>query len=81
MGTHVHVPLVRTHVMLEPSQYELLKQEARRSSLSMGELVRRAVDKTYRRGSRPTVLGYEVSVGLWKRPDAAVVGRRVRPYR
>jgi hypothetical protein len=40
--------------------------------------VRRAVDKTYRPHSRPTVRGIEISFGLWRRPDAAVVGRRVR---
>jgi hypothetical protein len=41
-----------------------------------GELVRRAVDGTYRPFERPKVSGFEVNVGLWKRPDAAVAGRR-----
>ena len=47
----------------------------------MAELVRRAVDRVYQPWIRPTVHGYEVNVALWRRPDAAVVGRRVRPYR
>jgi hypothetical protein len=80
MGTHVEVPLVKTHIMLEPRQYDRLKDEAARTSLSMGELVRRAIDQTYRPFFRPTVRGYEVSFAMWRRPDAAVAARRVRPY-
>jgi hypothetical protein len=42
----------------------------------MAELVRRAIDRVYRPELRPKILGYEVSLGLWNRPDAAIVGRR-----
>jgi hypothetical protein len=42
----------------------------------MAELVRRAIDRVYRPELRPKVPGYELSLGLWKRPDAAVIGRR-----
>jgi len=80
MGTHLEVPLVKTHVMLETRQYALLKHEAARSSLSMGELVRRAVDKTYRPFYRPAVLGFELNLSLWRRIDAAAIARRVRPH-
>ena len=45
----------------------------------MAELVRRAVDRTFRPISRPTVRGFELSLGLWREPDAAVIARRVRP--
>jgi hypothetical protein len=64
--------------MLEPGQYAALKHEAARASLSLGELVRRAVDRTYRPSLRARVRGYEIFFGVWRRPDAAVVGRRVR---
>ena len=40
------------------------------------ELVRRLIDRAWRAGERPTLGGFELSVGLWKRPDAAVAGRR-----
>jgi hypothetical protein len=42
----------------------------------MAELVRRAIDRVYRPELRPRVRGYEVSVGVWNRPDAAIIGRR-----
>jgi len=64
------------HVMITYRQHAFLSDESARTGLSMGELVRRAIDATYRPHSRPRVRGYEVSVGLWKRPDAAIIGRR-----
>jgi len=66
----------RTHVVLTDSQHAFLFGEARRTGLSMGELVRRAVDETYELERRPRVRGFELSVGLWRNPDAAVAGRR-----
>ena len=65
----------RTQITLPDRQYELLRYEAFRTSLSMAELVRRAIDSAYQPQRRPTVLGYELSLGLWRQPDAAVVGR------
>jgi hypothetical protein len=62
--------------MLTYRQHAFLKTEAERTGLSMGELVRRAVDTTYRRNTRWTVLGFELSAGVWRRPDEAIVGRR-----
>jgi hypothetical protein len=69
----------KTQITLTDRQHALLVGEARRSGLSMAELVRRAVDAVYRPYSRPRVGGFELSVGVWRKPDAAVVGRRVRP--
>jgi hypothetical protein len=66
----------RTQITLTDRQHALLLDEAARSGLSLAELVRRAVDAVYRPGRRPRVQGVEVSVGVWRRPDAAVVGRR-----
>ena len=81
MGTHGNVPLQRTHVMLTQEQYAVLKAEAKTASLSLGELVRRALDHVYRPQARLRLRGWEVSVAVWKRPDAAVFGRRVQPRR
>jgi hypothetical protein len=68
--------LLRTHVMLSYRQHAFLSDESARTGLSMAELVRRAIDATYRPHSRPRISGYELSIGLWKQPDAAIVGRR-----
>ena len=65
----------RTQITLPDRQYELLRSESFRSSLSMAELVRRAIDSAYQPERRPSVHGYELSLGLWRQPDAAVVGR------
>ena len=68
----------RFHVLLTDRQHATLHDEAARTGLPLGELLRRAVDHTYREQHRPTVRGFEVSLGLWRRPDAAVAGRRVK---
>ena len=67
---------MRTHVILSDRQYGFLKNESYRTGLSMGELVRRALDRTYHPSSRPAVRGFELSLGLWDRPPAAIAGRR-----
>ena len=66
----------RVHVILTDGQRTFLAEEAARTGLSIGELVRRAIDATYRPYRRPRVRGVELSVGVWRRPDAAAVGRR-----
>jgi hypothetical protein len=70
----------KTQITLEDGQHELLRAEAAVSGVSMAELIRRAIDHVYQPWARPTVRGYEIALALWKHPDAAVVGRRVRPY-
>ena len=69
----------RTQVTLTDRQHSYLVGEALRTGLSLAELVRRAVDRTYRPELRPKLGGIEVSLGLWRRPDAAVAGRRPEP--
>jgi hypothetical protein len=64
------------HVLVTARQHAFLKDESYRTGLSMGELVRRAIDKTYRPQSRPAFRGFELSLGLWDRPPAAIAGRR-----
>jgi hypothetical protein len=66
------------HVLLRDSQHAFLRNESARSGLSMGELVRRALDATYPLARRRQVGGFELNVGLWRRLDAAVTGRRLR---
>ena len=67
--------------MLTQEQYTTLKAEAAVAGLSLAELVRRALDHVYRPRARLRVRGWEISVAVWKRPDAAVVGRRVQARR
>jgi hypothetical protein len=66
----------KTQLTLTDRQHAYLVGESLRTGLSMAELVRRALDKVYRPHLRPRVPGYELSFGLWKRPDAAIIGRR-----
>jgi len=66
----------KTQLTLTDRQYAYLIGESIRTGLSMAELMRRAIDKVYRPELRPKVPGFELSLGLWKRPDAAVIGRR-----
>jgi hypothetical protein len=68
----------RLQIQLTDGQYALLRDESSRTSLPMAELIRRAVDAVYRPNSRLRVGGVELSVGVWREPDAAVVGRRHR---
>jgi hypothetical protein len=66
----------RLQISITDAQYLALNAEANRTGLSIAELIRRLVDRAWRPEARPRAQGYELSVGLWKRPDAAVVGRR-----
>ena len=65
------------HVTLTDRQYALLWDEADRADVSMAELLRRAIDATYRSNARRRLRGYEVSLTLTREPDAAAAGRRV----
>jgi hypothetical protein len=66
----------RTQITLTDRQHAFLRHETLRTGLPMAELIRRAVDRVYRPQRRQRADGVELSVGLWRRPDAAVVGRR-----
>jgi hypothetical protein len=66
------------HFLLTNRQHALLVDEASRTGLPIAELIRRAVDRTYRPEAKPTVRGVELSIGVWRRPDAAVAGRRAK---
>jgi hypothetical protein len=60
---------------LSDRQHAYLVGESVRTGLPLAELVRRAIDGTYLPHLRPRVNGFELSLGLWSRPDAAIVGR------
>jgi len=67
---------IRFNLILEERQYRFLTAESERQSLAAAELVRRAIDQAFGLSSDERAEGFEVSFGLWRRPDAAVVGRR-----
>jgi hypothetical protein len=67
---------VRFHLLLTEQQHDCLTREANRTGLPIAELARRAIDRVYRPELRPRASGVEISVGVWRRPDAAVAGRR-----
>jgi hypothetical protein len=71
MGMHIHV-LVRS------DQHSTLLEESARSGLPMAELIRRALDAVYDSDRRAAARGLELSVGVWRRLDAGVTGRRLR---
>jgi hypothetical protein len=66
----------RFNMTLEDRQYVFLTEESQRLSISVAELIRRAVDSTFGLDPGRKTPGVELSVALWRRPDAAVVGRR-----
>ncbi len=60
----------RTHVTLTDEQYARLCEESRRTGLSSAELVRRAIDKSYREHSSADLEeALDASFGLWKDRD------------
>jgi hypothetical protein len=67
-------------VTLTDDQHDFLRAEAHLTGLPMAELVRRALDVAYPAADRPRIRGWDVRLGVWRRPDAAVAGRRT-PYR
>ena len=66
----------RFNMILEDRQYAFLTAESERLSVSVAELIRRSVDSTFGLVEDRRTPGLEVSIGVWRRPDAAVVGRR-----
>jgi hypothetical protein len=67
----------KTQITLTDRQHRLLLEESIRSSVSMAELIRRAIDAVYRPNTRPVVRGYQLNVGMLRAPDAATIGRLV----
>lgn len=58
----------RTQIVLDDEQYALLKEESRRSGLSLGALVRAAVDQRFGRArddAEAALDALERSAGIW----------------
>ena len=61
------------HVHVEERHYDFLREEAALSGL---DVVGAAPAEPYLETERPRFKGWQASVGLWRHPDAAAVGRR-----
>lgn len=60
----------RTQIILADEQYERLREESRRSGLSLGELIRQAVDHMYGATHPTDVLrALDASFGSWTDRD------------
>ena len=66
----------RFNLILEDRQYRTLTAESERQSVSVAELVRRAIDAAFSLDDGRRVSGVELSMSVWRRPDGAVAGRR-----
>jgi hypothetical protein len=77
-GIHRHNAGRRLHITLTERQYNALREEAERTSLSMAEVVRRCIDGVLRPHRRVRFAGLELNVVLARRVDAAVAARRVK---
>ena len=65
----------RFHLTLSDQQYAYLNLASERTSLSMAELVRRAVDEKYP-ASAPNTSRSQFTVAVWRRPSREGTGRR-----
>ncbi len=66
----------RFNLILEEAQYAFLSSESERQCVSVAELIRRSIDHAFELRSSDRTDGFELSFGVWRRPDAAIVGRR-----
>jgi hypothetical protein len=67
----------RLQITLTDRQYALLREEARRTSLSMAEIIRRCIDGVMRPHRRVRFRGYELNFTVAREVDAAVAARRI----
>ncbi len=65
----------RLHITLTDEQYDYLNHASERTSLSVAELIRRAIDEKYP-ASSGTASRREFTVAVWRRPGAGGQGRR-----
>jgi hypothetical protein len=61
---------------LEERQYLALSDESERSSVPVAELIRRAIDDAFGLAAGRRRPGLGVTFGVWRHPDAALLGRR-----
>ena len=81
MEVYTSIMSRKTQITLTDRQHAFLLDESFRTGLSLAELVRRSIDTVYRPHQRPRLRGYLVSFGVWRRPDAAMAGRRLHGRR
>lgn len=60
----------RTQILLEERHYELLRREAERQRVSLGELVRRAVDAVYAGSDAAFEASLDHAFGAWGTADS-----------
>lgn len=65
----------RLQITLTDRQYAALLGESIRSSVSMAELIRRAIDSLYRGEATVSIGGFEINLGIHRARDAAMIGR------
>jgi predicted CopG family antitoxin len=63
----------RITIIVEDDTYEFLKQESERTSISICELVRRALERAFPLRGRRRTTGVEIRVAVWRR---RIFGRR-----
>ncbi|HYU58134.1 MAG TPA: ribbon-helix-helix protein, CopG family [Actinomycetota bacterium] len=67
----------RTQITLEDEQYDLLRRVSATTGLSMAELIRRALDRTY---ARRGVEALDATFGMWRdRSNIDDLMKRLRP--
>jgi hypothetical protein len=81
MAMYIYIIGRRTQITLSDRQHAFLREESARTGLPMTELIRRAVDATYRPYSRLRIPGVELSIAVWRGLDEALVGRRLKRIR
>ena len=78
---YIYIMGRRTQITLTDRQHAFLRDEAARTGIAMTELIRRAVDATYRPHSRIRIPGLDINISLWRGVDEAVVGRQLKRAR
>jgi hypothetical protein len=66
----------KTQITVTDRQYELLHDEAARTGRSVAAVVRGCIDATLRPPHRARFAGWEATLAVNERPDAAIVQRR-----
>ena len=69
----------RLQIHITTRQHALLQDESARTGLPMAELIRRSIDSVFRPGVRPQARGWQLTFGVFKEPDVAIVARRAAP--
>jgi len=69
----------RLQIHITARQYGLLQDESARTGLPMAELIRRSINAVFRPNTSPQVRGWQLTFGMFRDPDVAIVARRAAP--